>query len=77
MPTIARYWLSRDLWLGEAHAPVDDEDGGSPGAWIIQTAQPREQAEDGMGMQRPTDRPTDRGASTAAEDFAESLSEWP
>lgn len=57
----------------EARAPVEDEDEDSPGAWMIQTAQPHEQAEDGMGVQRPTDR----DASTAAEDFAEALSELP
>lgn len=58
----------------EARAPVEDEeDGGPPGAWMVQTAQPHEQAEDGMGVQRPTDR----DATTAAEDFAEALSELP
>lgn len=57
----------------EVRAPVEDEDDGTPGAWMVQTAQPHEQAEDGMGVQRPTDR----DASTAAEDFAEALSELP
>lgn len=57
----------------EARAEVEEEDDDSPGAWMIQTAQPHEQAEDGMGVQRPTDR----DASTAAEDFAEALSELP
>ena len=57
----------------EVRAPVEDEDDGAPGAWMVQTAQPHEQAEDGMGVQRPTDR----DASTAPEDFAEALSELP
>jgi nitric oxide reductase NorD protein len=53
-------------------APEDEEDD-KQGAWMIQTSQPHEQAEDPMGMQRPTDR----DESTAAEDFADSLSELP
>ena len=40
---------------------------------MVQTAQPHEQAEDPMGMQRPTDR----DAATAAEEFADALSELP
>lgn len=43
------------------------------GAWMVQTAQPHEKAEDPMGLQRPTDRDT----ATAAEDFADALSELP
>ena len=50
----------------------EDEDSG-PGIWMVQTAQPHEQAEDPMGLQRPTDRDAD----TAAEDFADALSELP
>lgn len=42
-----------------------------PGAWMIQTAQPQEHAEDPLGMQRPTDRE----AGAAAEEFADSVSE--
>ncbi len=64
---------ARMLRRPEARAPVEEEDDGSPGAWMVQTAQPHEQVEDGMGVQRPTDR----DASTAAEDFAEALSELP
>lgn len=50
----------------------EDDDSG-PGIWMVQTAQPHEQAEDPMGLQRPTDRDAD----TAAEDFADALSELP
>lgn len=57
----------------EVRAPIEDEDDVTPGAWMVQTAKPHEQAEDGMGVQRPTDR----DASTAAEDFAQALSELP
>lgn len=58
----------------DARAPADDEeDRGEPGAWMVQTAQPHEQAEDPMGLQRPTDR----DAATAAQDFADALSELP
>ncbi|HUG21918.1 VWA domain-containing protein [Piscinibacter sp.] len=48
-----------------------DEDDAQPGAWMIQTAQPHEHAEDPMGQQRPTDR----DAQQAAEAHAESVSE--
>jgi nitric oxide reductase NorD protein len=41
------------------------------GAWMVQTAQPHEHAEDPFGMQRPTDRDEHQ----AAEEFADSLSE--
>jgi nitric oxide reductase NorD protein len=51
----------------------DDEDDASPGAWMVQTAQPAETAADPMGLQRPTDRDTD----TAAEDFADAVGELP
>ncbi|PWW47713.1 nitric oxide reductase NorD protein [Melaminivora alkalimesophila] len=51
----------------------EDDEGGPPGAWMVQTAQPHEQAADPMGLQRPTDRDTD----TAAEEFADALSELP
>jgi len=58
----------------QARQALDDEDRDSPpGPWMVQTAQPHEQAEDPMGMQRPTDRDT----STAADDFADALSELP
>jgi len=52
---------------------AEDEDDAEPGAWMVQTAQPNEHAEDPIGMQRPTDR----DETTAAEDFADSLSELP
>ncbi|MEO7073395.1 MAG: hypothetical protein ABI300_10700, partial [Rhodanobacter sp.] len=51
----------------------DDEDDERPGAWMVQTAQPHEQAEDPHGLQRPTDRDND----TAAEEYADALSELP
>jgi len=51
----------------------EDDDDGQPGAWMVQTAQPHEQAADPMGLQRPTDRDSD----TAAEEFADALSELP
>lgn len=54
--------------------PGEDEDEEGPmGPSMVQTAQPHEQAEDPMGMQRPTDRDAD----TAADEFADSLSELP
>ena len=54
--------------------PGEDEDEDGPqGPSMVQTAQPHEQAEDPMGMQRPLDR----DAATAAEEFADSLAELP
>ncbi|MGV3655739.1 MAG: nitric oxide reductase activation protein NorD [Noviherbaspirillum sp.] len=55
----------------DPRAPVDEEEGERQGAWMVQTSQPHEQAEDPAGMQRPTDRDD----STAAEEFADALSE--
>lgn len=43
----------------------------SQGAWMVQTAQPHEHAEDPFGLQRPTDRDESR----AAEEFADAVSE--
>ena len=57
----------------EVRDEIEDEDDRAPGAWMVQPAQPHEQAEDPMGLQRPTDR----DSSTAAEDFADALSELP
>ncbi|QSI75047.1 nitric oxide reductase activation protein NorD [Niveibacterium microcysteis] len=51
-------------------AQPDDEDS-KTGAWMIQTSQPHEHAEDPMGLQRPGDRDTD----SAAEGHAGSVSE--
>lgn len=51
----------------------EDEDDRSSGAWMVQTGQPHEQAEDPVGLQRPTDR----DEATAAEEFADALSELP
>jgi nitric oxide reductase NorD protein len=50
-----------------------DEDDDRQGAFMIQTAQPHEHAEDAAGMQRPADQDQD----TAAEDFAESVADLP
>lgn len=58
----------------QVRKPSDEEDDDAqPGAWMVQTAQPHEQAEDPMGLQRPTDR----DAETAADDYADALSELP
>lgn len=57
----------------QVRRPQPDEDDRKQGAWMIQTTQPHEHAEDGFGMQRPTDR----DETTAAEDFADALSELP
>jgi nitric oxide reductase NorD protein len=57
----------------DVREPTEDEDDTKQGAWMVQTSQPHEQAEDPIGMQRPTDR----DESTAAEEFADSLSELP
>ncbi len=51
----------------------DAEDDDRPGAWMVQTAQPHEQAEDPGGLQRPTDRDD----ATAADEYADALSELP
>jgi nitric oxide reductase NorD protein len=57
----------------EVREGSDDEDGDKLGAWMVQTAQPHEKAEDPMGLQRPTDR----DETSAAEDFADAMSELP
>lgn len=57
----------------EVREEIDGEDDASPGVFMVQPAQPHEQAEDPMGLQRPTDRDTE----TAAEEFADALSELP
>lgn len=57
----------------EVRAANDDEDDDRLGAWMVQTAQPHEQAEDPHGLQRPTDRDD----ATAADDYADALSELP
>ncbi|WP_317203634.1 nitric oxide reductase activation protein NorD [Janthinobacterium sp.] len=51
----------------------DEDEAGAAAPFMVQTAQPHEQAEDPMGMQRPSDR---ADASAAAE-FADALSELP
>ncbi len=57
----------------EIREAEEDEDDSQMGAWMIQTAQPQEQAEDPMGMQRPADRDDE----TPAEEFADAFSELP
>ncbi|MFC4159161.1 nitric oxide reductase activation protein NorD [Chitinimonas lacunae] len=57
----------------EVREASDDEDDQSPGTWMVQTGQPHEQAEDPVGLQRPTDR----DEAVAAEEFADALSELP
>lgn len=55
----------------EIREPDPDEDDAAPGAFLIQTAQPHEHAEDPMGAQRPTDRDADSAAEGHAESVAE------
>ncbi len=68
LPRSAR--LTRSPQVREGLADEDDD---QPGAWLVQPSPPHEQAEDSMGLQRPTDR----DAATAAEEFADALSELP
>lgn len=49
----------------------DEDQPQDPGAWMVQPGEPLEQAEDPLGMQRPTDR----DENTAADELADSLSE--
>lgn len=51
----------------------EDEDQAGPGAWMVQTSQPEEKAEDPHGLQRPTDRDD----TTSADELADALSELP
>jgi nitric oxide reductase NorD protein len=62
--------LSRRPRVREAQEGEDDK---QPGAWMVQTGAPHEQAEDPHGLQRPTDR----NETTAAQELADSLSELP
>ncbi len=57
----------------EVRNPAKEEDDKKQGGWMVQTSQPHEQAEDPVGMQRPTDR----DETSAAEEFADALSELP
>lgn len=54
-------------------AGEDEDEEGGPGPEMVQTTQPHEQAEDPLGMQRPTDR----DAASGADEFADALSELP
>lgn len=49
----------------------EDEDDDDPGAWMIQTGEGMEKAEDPLGMQRPTDRE----AGSASQEMADAVSE--
>jgi nitric oxide reductase NorD protein len=51
--------------------PSDEDRNESSGAWMIQTAQPHEHAEDPMGRQRPADQDTDHAAEAHAESVAD------
>ena len=51
--------------------PSDKDENESSAAWMIQTAQPHEHAEDPMGQQRPADRDTDNAAEAHAESVAD------
>jgi nitric oxide reductase NorD protein len=51
----------------------EDDDPSGPGAWMVQTSQPQEKAEDPRGLQRPTDRDD----VTSADELADALSELP
>ena len=55
----------------EVRAAKEGEDDERPGAWMIQTAQPAETAEDPFGMQRPRDLDEDAEAG----EYADSVSE--
>jgi nitric oxide reductase NorD protein len=55
----------------DVRKPDERDEHARHGAWMVQTAQPHEHAEDPFGLQRPTDR----DESTAAEDFADAVSE--
>ncbi|WP_374562310.1 nitric oxide reductase activation protein NorD [Ideonella sp.] len=57
----------------EVREAPEDEDDEKQGAFMVQTAAPHEQAEDPIGLQRPTDR----DEATAAQELADSLSELP
>lgn len=61
--------LSRRPEVREAMEGEDEEQ--PDGIWMVQPSPPLEQAEDPMGMQRPTDR----NEATPAEEYADSLSE--
>ncbi len=56
-----------------ARQAEENEDQAAPGAWMVQTSQPQEKAEDPHGLQRPTDRDD----LTAADELADALSELP
>lgn len=55
----------------DVRAPDERDDKAAQGAWMVQTAQPHEHAEDPFGIERPTDRDEQQ----AAEEFADSVSE--
>jgi nitric oxide reductase NorD protein len=52
-------------------AAEEGEDDASPGAWMVQSAQPQEKAEDPAGLQRPADRDAHEPAQAHAQALAE------
>jgi nitric oxide reductase NorD protein len=55
----------------QVREPRPGEDDGRPGAWMVQTSQPHEHAEDPLGMQRPADRDDELGAEQHADSVAD------
>lgn len=55
----------------KVRASPEDEDDSDPGAWMIQTGEGMEKAEDPLGLQRPTDRE----AGSASQEMADAVSE--
>jgi nitric oxide reductase NorD protein len=55
----------------QVRAAEEQEDESRPGAWMVQSSQPAESAEDPFGMQRPADLDEDTGA----DEYADSVSE--
>lgn len=57
----------------KARQAEENETETKPGAWMIQSSQPQEKAEDPHGLERPSDR----DESAAEEELADALSELP
>ena len=55
----------------QARQPKPGEDDSPPGAWMVQTSQPHEHAEDPLGMQRPADRDEEQGPEQHADSVAD------
>lgn len=52
-------------------AASPEEDDRQPGAWMVQTSEPMEHAEDPMGTQRPADRDSDTDPAELADSLGE------